>query len=106
MEQTGIGRLFERASFLMEGRPYKPGSHGLKQVMDVMGVLPLETLYVDDTRHDIEYALRAGVHSTAALWGTVDREGLLAQGPDYSWDRGESISASLGIAGQQAGGKA
>jgi len=30
----------------------------------------------------------------------------LAQDPDYSWDRAESILTSLGIDGQQAGGRA
>jgi len=105
LELTGIGHLFDLASFLEDGRPYKPDPQGLKHAMDVMEVSPLETLYVGDTRHDIECAQRAGTRSAAALWGTVDREGLLAQDPDYSWDRAESILTSLGIDGQQAGGR-
>ena len=106
LEQTGIGHLFDLASFLVDGRPYKPDPHGLKHAMDVVEVSPLETLYVDDTRHDIEWTQRAEAHSAATLWGTVDRDRLLTQGPDYNWDRAEPILTSLGIAGQQAGGRA
>ena len=105
LEQTGVGYLFNQASFLVDGRPYKPDPQGLKHVMDAMEVSPLETLYVGDTRYDIECAQRAGTHSAAALWVPVDREGLLGQDPNYRWERAESILTSLGIDGHRSGGR-
>ena len=105
LEQTGVGYLLDHASFLMEGRPYKPDPQGLRDVMEALGVSPSETLYIGDSRHDIQCAHRAGVHSGAALWGSVDREGVLAQGPRYQWDRSELILGSLGIEGHPSGGK-
>ena len=67
---------------------------------------PSETLYIGDTRHDIQCAHRAGTYGGAALWGSVDREGLLAQRPQFQWDRAEMILGSLGIEGHPSGGKA
>ena len=105
LEQTGVGHLLDHTSFLIDGRPYKPDPQGLKDVMEVLEVAPSETLYIGDTRHDSQCAHRAGAHSGAALWGSVDREGLLAQRPQFQWDRAELILGSLGIEGQPSGGK-
>ena len=104
LEQTGVGHLLDHASFLVEGRPYKPDPQGLRDVMDALGVSPPETLYIGDSRQDIRCAHRAGTHSGAALWGSVDREGVLAEGPQFQWDRPELILGSLGIQGDQSSG--
>ncbi len=97
LEQTGVGHLLDHASFLVDGRPYKPDPQGLRDVMEALEVSPAETLYIGDSRHDIQCAHRAGTHSGAALWGSVDREGVLAQNPQYRWDRAELILGSLGF---------
>ena len=106
LEQTGVGHLLDHASFLVDGRPYKPDPQGLWDVMEVLGVSPSETLYIGDSRQDIQCARRAGTLSGAALWGSVDREGVLAQSPQYQWDRAELILGSLGVEGHSEGGKA
>ncbi len=106
LEQTGVGHLLDHTSFLVDGRPYKPDPKGLLDVMEALHVLPSETLYIGDSRHDIQCAHRAGTHSGAALWGSVDREGVLAQSPQYQWDRAELILGSLGIEAHSSGGKA
>ncbi len=104
LEQTGVGHLLEHASFLVDGRPYKPDPRGLQDVMEAMEVAPMETLYIGDGRQDIQCAQQAGTLSGAALWGTVDKEGLLAQSPHFQWDRPELILDSLGIQGRPNGG--
>ena len=106
LEQTGVGHLFDHTSFLVDGRPYKPDPKGLRDVMEALEVSPSETLYIGDSRHDIQCAHRAGTYSGAALWGSVDREGVLAQSPQYQWDRAELILSSLGIKGLPSEGKA
>lgn len=104
LEQTGVGHLLDYASFLVDGRPYKPDPQGLQDVMEAMEVTPVETIYIGDGRQDIQCAQQANALSGAALWGTVDKEGLLAQSPHFQWDRPELILDSLGIQGRPNGG--
>ncbi len=106
LEQTGVGHLLENVSFLVDGRPYKPDPQGLRDVMEALGVSPSETLYIGDSRQDIQCAHWAGTRSGAALWGSVEREGVLAQKPRFQWDRTELILASLGIEGYPDSGRA
>ena len=98
LDQTGIGHLLDYTLFLVDGRPYKPDPSGLQVVMESLGVTPGETLYVGDGRQDIECAHRAGARSGAALWGSVDREALLARNPHYRWERTEQLPETLGVA--------
>ena len=97
LEGTGIGKLLDYTLFLAEGRPYKPDPLGLREVMAALDVTGEETLYVGDGRQDVECAYRAGAKSGAALWGTVDREKVLACQPDYSWERASQILGTLGV---------
>ena len=83
LAQTGVGALLDHTLFLHDGRPYKPDPAGLLQVIEALGVSPQETLYVGDSHQDIECARRAGVRSAAALWGSLNRERVLAQIPDH-----------------------
>ena len=104
LELTGVGHLVDHASFLVDGRPYKPDPQGLRDVMEALEVSPGQTLYIGDGSQDIQCAHQAGARSGAALWGTVDKVGLLAQGPHFQWDRPEMILASLGIEGSPSSG--
>ena len=98
LDQTGIGHLLDYTLFLVDGRPYKPDPAGLQAVMEALGVTPGETLYIGDGRQDIECAHRAGSRSGAALWGSVNREAVLALNPHYCWDRIEQLPETLGVA--------
>lgn len=105
LEQTGVGHLLDYVSFLVDGRPYKPDPHGLRDVMDALRVSADETVYVGDSGQDIECAHRAGARSAAALWGTVSREVLLSQGPHYQWERVEDILRSPHLEPIAGGGR-
>lgn len=98
LDQTGIDHLLEYTLFHLEGRPYKPEPSGLQTVMEAIGVTAGETLYIGDSRHDIECAHRAGAWSGAALWGSVDRETVLTENPHYRWERIEQLSDVLTVA--------
>lgn len=106
LEQTGVGHLLDHTSFLVDGRPYKPDPRGLWDVMEAMGVSPGETLYVGDSWQDIQCAHRAGTHSGAALWGSVDREGVLAQNPQFQFQRSQAILTSPMLDGHPGEGGA
>ena len=97
LDQTGIGQFLDYTLFLADGRPYKPDPLGLREVMEALDVTGDETLYVGDGSQDVECAYRAGAKSGAALWGTVDREKVLACQPHYSWERATQILATLGV---------
>ena len=96
LDQTGISYLLDHASFLVDGRPYKPDPRGLQEVISALGVSPDETLYIGDGRQDVECAHQAGARSGAALWGSVDRRGLLSLRPHYRWERIGQILGTLG----------
>lgn len=97
LAQSGVAGLFDYALFLADGRPYKPDPEGLFQVLNALGSSPSDTLYVGDSRQDVECAHRAGVNSGAALWASIDREQLLAPGPHYRWERVDQILDTLGV---------
>jgi pyrophosphatase PpaX len=96
LEQAGISGLLGHVLFLHDGRPYKLHPLGLKKVMEALEASPEETLYVGDSHQDIECAHRAGVKSAAALWGSVNRERVLAQRPHYQVETVEDITPILG----------
>ena len=98
LNYAGLRPLFDRVSFLYQGRPYKPDPSGLFDLLDVLGAAPGQCLFVGDSYRDIECAQRAGARSGAALWATVEREKLLALSPDYRLERIEEVLAVLGLA--------
>jgi pyrophosphatase PpaX len=65
----------------------KPAPDGLELAIRRYGVSGETVVYVGDNNHDIEAArsCRSKVCSVAALWGAMDKEKLLAAGPDYSF---------------------
>lgn len=95
LEQTGAKELLDHTLFLHDGRPYKPNPTGLQEVMAGLGVSPEETLYVGDSHQDIDCAHRAGVRSVAALWGSVNREKVLARRPHFRLETVAEFVAAL-----------
>lgn len=93
--QTGTGSLFDCTLFLEDGRPYKPEPQGLLLVLNALAVSPGEAIYVGDAHQDVDCAHRAGVAGGAALWGSLDRQALLARRPVYQWERVGQILDSL-----------
>ena len=50
--------------------------------METLAVKKEEVLYVGDSYVDVQCAKKAGVTSGAALWGCVNVEAVLDEGPD------------------------
>jgi len=50
--------------------------------LQIFGIEPQKTISIgDDLKHTVA-AKRAGIFSVGALWGTLDREALIASKPD------------------------
>lgn len=58
----------------------KPSPEGAKSLMDCFGVSPRDTIYVGDTRVDVDTAQNAGVDCIVVTWGQGGH--LLYQGGD------------------------
>jgi pyrophosphatase PpaX len=61
----------------------KPHPEPVLKAVDELGVKPAETVFVGDSRHDMESGRAAGVQTAAVLWGPFDRAHLEDLQPDY-----------------------
>lgn len=77
----GLG-LLQRFAVVIGGdeAPRKPDPAGLLEIMARVGATPAETVFVGDSRHDVETARRAGVSMVAVTWGLGSREELVRAG--------------------------
>ena len=77
----GLG-LLQRFAVVLGGdeAPRKPDPTGLLEIMARVGATPAETVFVGDSRHDVETARRAGVAVVAVTWGLASREELVRAG--------------------------
>ncbi len=60
--------------------PRKPDPTGLRELMARAGATPGETVFVGDSRHDVETAHAAGVEVIAVTWGLGSRAELVQAG--------------------------
>jgi phosphoglycolate phosphatase len=77
----GLG-LLSRFAVVVGGdeAPRKPDPTGLLEIMARVGAAPAETVFIGDSRHDVETARRGGVAMVAVTWGLGSREDLLRAG--------------------------
>ena len=78
-----FGGYFNIARGGRDDIPLKPAPDGLVKLMDELGVLPSEVMYLGDTGVDIITGKTAGVKITAGVaWGYHPPAELLAEGAD------------------------
>ena len=94
-EHSNLGDSVDRALFFADGMAPKPDPSGLQDVMKSLEVSPSQTLFVGDSRRDIECARRAGVWSGAALWASVEPDLVLALKPDFQWEKVDDVGVTL-----------
>lgn len=63
--------------------PTKPDPTLLRRLMERMGAVPEETLFVGDSNVDIRTAKNGGLTGCGVLWGFRTRRELEAEGADY-----------------------
>ena len=78
---AGLGLLPRFAAVLGgDEAPRKPDPAGLVALMARAGATPAETVFVGDSRHDVETARAAGVAMVAVTWGLATRDELARAG--------------------------
>jgi pyrophosphatase PpaX len=61
----------------------KPHPEPVLKALAISGAQPHETVFIGDSRHDMECGKGAGVKVAAVLWGPFDRAHLQDLKPDY-----------------------
>ena len=61
----------------------KPHPEPVLRALEISGAKPEETVFIGDSRHDMECGRDAGVKLAAVLWGPFDRAHLEDLKPDY-----------------------
>jgi pyrophosphatase PpaX len=73
----------------------KPDPEPVERALTLLGVEAGDTVFVGDSRHDIESGRSAGVATAAALWGPFDREHLGSAKPDHWLERPMDLLALM-----------
>ena len=60
-----------------------PPSHPAHNAWNYVVADPASTVFIGDSRHDLECGRAAGVRTAAVLWGPFDRAHLDDLEPDY-----------------------
>jgi phosphoglycolate phosphatase len=78
---AGLG-LLPRFAVVVGGdeAPRKPDPGGVREIMARTGAAAEETLFVGDSRVDLETARRAGISAVAVTWGLDSRADLVRAG--------------------------
>lgn len=71
----------------------KPHPEPVLKALEHLGAPAPDTVFIGDSRHDIECGRAAGVKVAAVLWGPFDRAHLEDLNPDYWLERPEDLAA-------------
>lgn len=97
IERLGIADYFDPVVFMEDMPIPKPSGAALHPILQRLHVAPRRVLVIGDGAGDIACARAAGALSGAALWGTHDPALLLAERPDYRFERLCDVLALIGI---------
>ncbi|OIO05970.1 MAG: hypothetical protein AUJ52_12925 [Elusimicrobia bacterium CG1_02_63_36] len=100
LTERAVERFFPAVSFAAvfgarEGVPLKPDPAGALEAATVLGIPPVEFLYLGDTGTDMETANAAGMRAVGALWGFRERPELEKAGASALIERPEELPALL-----------
>ncbi|MGH7645863.1 MAG: HAD-IA family hydrolase [Gemmatimonadales bacterium] len=70
----------------------KPHPEPVLQAVERLGAASRETVFIGDSRHDMECGRAAGVKTAAVLWGPFDRAHLENVEPDYWLETPDDIA--------------
>lgn len=84
--------VFSFVQGALPGRPTKPDPALLHELMNQMGAVPKETLFVGDSNVDIRTAKNGGLTGCGVLWGFRTREELLEEGADVLVETPEQLA--------------
>jgi len=70
----------------------KPHPEPVLKALEQLSAPAADTVFIGDSRHDIECGRAAGVKTAAVLWGPFDRTHLEDLAPDYWLERPEDLA--------------
>ena len=71
----------------------KPHPEPVLKALERLGAPAADTVFIGDSRHDIECGRAAAVKTAAVLWGPFDRTHLADLVPDYWLEKPEDLAA-------------
>lgn len=80
---SGLDDVFDIVLGCDDVKHPKPHPEPVVKAVEELGVRCPETVFVGDSRHDMECGRGAGVKTAAVLWGPFDRAHLEDLAPDY-----------------------
>lgn len=84
LQAAGLATFFDCVITDDDAATPKPSPDPVRLALDRLAVPPARAWMVGDAPFDVLAGRAAGTRTVAALWGTRDREGLLAVQPDYA----------------------
>src|SRR5437870_2918841 len=82
VENLGLASYFEALVTGDQCVNCKPDAEPFVRALNALAVAPDRAAGVGDSVHDVHGARAAGLLAVAACWGAMDRDALLAAGPD------------------------
>jgi len=70
----------------------KPHPEPVLKALELLGAKPEGTVFIGDSRHDLECGRAAGVKTAAVLWGPFDRAHLEDLAPDFWLEKPEQLA--------------
>lgn len=97
----GIAGYFDHVVCAGESRRPKPYPDPMNQFLELSGADPEETIYIGDTKYDLDCASGANVPFGLALWGTRNAASIHAQ---YYFNSPSDIPYQIGLADSGSSG--
>ena len=88
---SGLDDVFDIIVGCDDVKNFKPHPEPVLKAVDELGVAKESTVFVGDSRHDMECGRAAGVKTAAVLWGPFDRAHLEDLDPDYWLEKPEDL---------------
>ena len=88
---AGLDQAFEIVIGAGEVTNPKPHPEPVLKALELLGAAPERTVFIGDSRHDLECGRAAGVKTAAVLWGPFDRSHLADLSPDYWLEKPEDL---------------
>lgn len=88
---SGLDDAFDIIVGCDDVKHFKPHPEPVLKAVAELGVPHAETVFVGDSRHDMECGRAAGVKTAAVLWGPFDRAHLADLAPDYWLEKPEDL---------------
>ena len=80
---AGLDHAFEIVIGAGEVTNPKPHPEPVLKALDLLDAAPERTVFIGDSRHDLECGRAAGVKTAAVLWGPFNRAHLADLDPDF-----------------------